>query len=380
MRVSRNFLRRADLDNGACWPCTWSRKSFSCMSEQLSKYITRLASIGAALLLVAASVFAQGVHTLQGRVIAPNGTQPNAPVRVTLTFNGRRMYETFTDLSGRFTFASLAAGTYQLTAEGDSQTFQTTSVYAEVSAFSSGAQLFTQDIQLRPIAAKSLGQTGVVSAFRQDVPTGARQALERAAKLNAELKTAAATEQIMEAIKIFPAYFEAHLELGNTFLKAGRFQEAITELDRAREINPNDERAYQSFGLVLMKLRNYGVAVAVFAEAERLNPNNGMNALMHATALIHQAATLPETQIADRQSLLNSAALSLSQATKLSGDKLKADSLTLAMFYEMRSEPGRAADELELLLRKSDTKNAEALQKEIKRLRDKARDIKPSAQ
>ena len=350
------------------------------MSEQLSKYITRLGSICAAVLVVAASVFAQGGHTLQGRVVTPNGTQPNAPVRVTLTFNGRRMYETFTDLSGRFTFASIAAGTYQLTAEGDGQTFQTTSVYAEVSAFSSGAQLFTQDIQLRPMAAKPLGQAGVVSAFRQDVPKLARQALERAAKLNAELKTEAATEQIMEAIKIFPAYFDAHLELGNTFLKAGRFQDAITELDRAREINPNDERAYQSFGLVLMKLRNYAVAVAIFAEAQRLNPNNGMNALMHATALIHQAASVPEAQVADRQSLLDSAALSLSQASKLSGDKLKADSLTLATFYEMKNEPGRAADELELLLRKSDTKNAEALQREIKRLRDKARDIKPYVQ
>jgi tetratricopeptide (TPR) repeat protein len=350
------------------------------MSQQLRKQSVRPGSICVAVLILAGSVFAQGAHTLQGRVITPNGTQPNAPVRITLTFNGRRIYETFTDLSARFTFASIAAGTYQLTAEGDGQTFETTSVYAEVSAFSSGAQLFTQDIQLRPIASKPLGQTGVVSAFRQNVPKLARQALERAAKLNAELKTEAATEEILEAIKIFPAYFDAHLELGNTFLKTGRFQEAITELDRAREINPNDERAYQSFGLVLMKLRNYAVAVAVFAEAERLNPNNAMNALMHATALIYQAATVPEAQIANRQSLLDSAALSLSQASKLSGDKIKADSLTLATFYEMKSEPGRAADELETLLRKSDSKNAEAIQNEIKRLRAKAREIKPSAQ
>jgi Tfp pilus assembly protein PilF len=344
------------------------------------KTVSSLVSTILLSLLLSVTALSQGGHALQGRVITPNGTQPSAPVRVTLTISGRRVYETFTDLSGRFSFPGLARGSYLLTAEGDSQTFETTSVYAEVAAFGSSPQLFTQDIQLRPIAAKTLGQMGVVSAFRQDVPKAARQALERAAKLNAELKTEAATEQIMEAIKIFPAYFDAHLELGNTFLKSGRFQEAITELDRAREINPNDERAYQSFGLVLMKLRNYAVAVAIFAEAERLNPNNGMNALMHATALIHQAATVPEAQIADRKSLLDSAALSLSQASKLSGDKLKADSLTLATFHEMKNEPGRAADELESLLRKSDTKNAEALQKEIKRLRDKARDIKPSAQ
>ena len=346
----------------------------------LSKYSIRLVLICAAILIVAVLVFAQGAHTLQGRVMTPNGTQPTAPVKITLTFSGRRIYETFTDLSGRFSFASLARGTYQLTAEGDGQTFETTTVYAEVAAFGSAPQLFTQDIQLRPIAAKPWGQTGVVNAFSQNVPKAARQALGRAAKLNGELKTEAAIEQILEAIRIFPEYFEAHLELGNAFLKAGRFEQAIAELDRAREIDPNDERAYQSFGLVLMKLKNYAVAVAIFAEAARLNPNNPMNALMRATALIHQATTVPEAQIADRQSLLDSAALSLSQASKLSGDKLKADSLTLATFYEMKSEPGRAADELELFLRKQETKNAEVIQNEIKRLRAKAREAKPLTQ
>jgi tetratricopeptide (TPR) repeat protein len=345
-----------------------------------SKYSIRLVSICTAMFLVTASVFAQGVHTLQGRVMTPDGTQPTAPVKITLTFNGRRIYETFTDLSGRFSFASLARGTYQLTAEGDGQTFQTTSVYAEVAAFGSAPQLFTQDIQLRPIAAKTVGQTGVVNAFTQNVPTAARQALKRAAKLNGELKTEAAIKQILEAIRIFPAYFQAHLDLGNIFLKAGRFEQAIAELDRAREIDPNDDRAYQSFGLVLMKQKNYAVAVAIFAEAARLNPNNPMNALMRATALIHQAATVPEAQIADRQHLLDGAALSLSQASKLSGDKLKADSLTLATFYEMKGEPGRAADELELFLRKSETKNAEVIQKEINRLRAKAKEAKPPSQ
>lgn len=92
------------------------------------------------------------------------------------------------------------------------------------------------------------------------------------------------------------------------------------------------------------------------------------------------SATIPETQSAERQGLLDRAELSLSQASKLSGDKVKADSLTLATFYEMKGEPERAADELELFLRKAEPKNAEAIQKEIKRLRDKARDLKSPTQ
>jgi len=173
--------------------------------------------------------------------------------------------------------------------------------------------------------------------------------------------------------------------LGNTFLKAGRFEQAIAELDRAREIDPNDERAYQSFGLVLMKQKNYAVAVAVFSEAARLNPVNHFNALMHATALIHQAYAIApsssETAASDRQYILSRAEISLTQASNLSDRKAKADRLTLAMFYEMKGDYTRAAKELEVYLQENpNAKNADSLRTIIKQMRS-ALDTKiPSSQ
>src|SRR6185436_862061 len=243
------------------------------------------------LLLLASfsSISAQGGTVLEGKVVTPSGTQPNNPVRVKLTFNGRPIHETFTDLSGRFTFPGIKSGTYQLTAEGDGMTFETTAVTADI-AFGGSGQSFTQDIQLRPISHKPNTGPSVVNAFNQNVPAAAKQALDAGLKLAEEGKAPAAIENMQKAIQIFPQYFEAHLQLGNTFLKLDQLQESIAELDKAREINPNDERAYQSFGLLLMKQRNYAVAVAVFAEAARLNPENPLNAVMRATALIHQAA------------------------------------------------------------------------------------------
>src|SRR5687767_5410467 len=91
------------------------------------------------------SALAQNANVLQGKVITPAGGQPTSPVRVKLTFNGRAIYDTFTDLSGRFSFPGLARGTYQLTAEGDGINFETTTVYAEVTAFGSAPQSFTQE-------------------------------------------------------------------------------------------------------------------------------------------------------------------------------------------------------------------------------------------
>jgi tetratricopeptide (TPR) repeat protein len=320
------------------------------------------------------TAWAQGSNVLEGKVITPSGTQPATSVRVKLTFNGRPINETFTDLSGRFSFPGINAGTYQLTADGDGVNFETTSVYAEVPAFG-GPQSFTQDIQLRPIAHKPTAQAGVVNAFTQNVPEAAQQALAAGLKLVDEGKVPDAVAKIQEAIKIFPDYFDAHLQLGNIFLKVNQFNEAIAQLDLARQINPNDERAYQSFGLLLMKQKNFAVAVAVFAEAARLNPSNPVNHVMRATALIHQAAVSND----DRSFLLGRAEAAMAQAATTGDNKSKPDSMTLALFYELKDQPERAAQELESYVQKNpQLKNSAALQGEIKRLRDKAQTKKTS--
>jgi len=328
------------------------------------------------LLFLASFSLASAQNALSGKVITPSGIQPTTPVRVKLTFNGRAINETFTDLSGRFSFPGVARGTYQLTAEGDGINFETTTVYAEIAAFGSAPQSFTQDIQLRPVAHKPTTQPGVVNAFIQDVPEAAKQALALGIKLAGEGKVESAVENMRKAIKIFPDYFDAHLELGNIFLKAEQFNEAIAELDLARQVNPNDERAYQSFGLLLMKQRSFAMAVAIFAEAARLNPANPMNAVMKATALIHQAAIAAESAPAteNRSYLLSRADVALAQAADLSENKLKPDTMTMALFYELKGEPNRAAAELESFLKKNpQMKNSAAIQNEIKRLREKAK-------
>src|ERR1051325_8477269 len=320
------------------------------------------------LVFLACFSLASAQSVLSGRVITPSGTQPTAPVRVKLTFNGRAINETFTDLSGRFSFPGVSSGTYQLTADGDGINFETTTVYAEIAAFGSAPQSFTQDIQLRPIAHKAATQPGVVNAFTQNVPAAAKQALTLGIKLAGEGKIEDAVENMRKAIKIFPNYFDAHLELGNLFIKVDQFNDAIAELDLARQINPNDERAYQSFGLLLMKQRNFGVAVAVFAEAARLNPANPVNHVMRATALIQQAAV----STSDKAYLLGRAEAAMAQAATTSDNKAKVDSMTMALFYELKDQPERAADELESYVQKNpQLKNSAALQGEIKRLRDK---------
>jgi TolA-binding protein len=346
--------------------------------QRTNSILWRLVVLGLFLFSTVSEASAQGANVLTGKVIAPNGSQPTSPVRVKLTFNGRPIHETFSDLSGRFAFPGLTRGTYQLTAVGDGLTFETTSVSVDVSAFGSAGQSFTHDIQLRPIARKATSPPGVINAFSQNVPVDAQQSLEQGLKLIDEGKGDEAIEKFQHALRIFPKYFEAHLQLGNLFLKSGRPADAITELDLAREINPNDERTYQSFGLLLMGQKNYGMAVAIFAEAGRLNPQNPMNSLMRGIALIHHAASIDPANTTERTSLLGRADQALAQALSQSDNKMKPDSPTLALFYEMKGEPERAATELESYIRKTpQARNAEAIKNEIRRLREKAQTKQP---
>jgi tetratricopeptide (TPR) repeat protein len=322
----------------------------------------------------APAVVAQGGHTLQGKVIAPNGGPPPQSVRVTLTYGGRPMYETFTDAGGHFSFSGLARGTYELTAEGDDLSFETTRVTAELTAFGAAPQLFTQDIQLRPLRGKSIGPAAVVNAFVQDVPKPAAQAFEQAQKLEHEGKRPEAIIKIREALRIFPAFFEAHLALGNYFVKDGLFKEAIDELDRAREINPNDDRLYQSFGLIMIAQQNYRMAFAVLNEAARLNPKNPANPYMNGVAHIEYAALIDPSQSEsarkDRDKALDDAERFLLNAGDLSGHKLADVHLQLARIYEKRGDRARAANELEEYLKKSpDAKNAQAIREAIRKLR-----------
>jgi hypothetical protein len=69
--------------------------------------------------------------------------------------------------------------------------------------------------------------------------------------------------------------------------------------------------------------------------------------------------------------------MAMVQAANLSENRLKPDSMTLALFHELKGEPDRAAAELETYVQKNpQLKNSEPLQNEIKRLREKARTSK----
>ena len=319
--------------------------------------IARSVFIIGVLSVAAVPTFAQGQHTLQGRVAYPNGTAPSNPVKVTLTFNGARVYEVFTDLSGRFTFGGVRRGTYQLTAEGDGQTFETTSVYAEISTFSSGAQTFTQNIQLTLKRGKQVPSAGVVSADAKevDLPERARKAYEKGVKSADSNKADDAIKHLQESIQAYPNFYAAHAVLGDQYSKLQRYEEAVAAYQKAIELKSDAADAHVGLGVTFVKQKRYGEAIAPLRRSVELNKQSSTPYLFLGLAEMFSGDYA-------------SAETHLLRAYEIG--KLPMAHLYLANLYEMKGAPAKAIDHLKAFLKENPNLN-EARQADIRQAIEK---------
>ena len=299
---------------------------------------------------------AQGSNNMEGRVVLPNGAPPPNSVRVTLTYNGRRIHETFTDLSGRFNFTGLIAGSYRLTAEGDGMTFETTSVAIEVTTFAQG----TQNIQLRPKAGAVIPSAATVAAeeFDPSVPEAAREKYRQGLKAAASDKPDQALKLFQEALAAHPAFYAAHVVAAEQFSKLKRYDEALASYRKASELKPESPDPYVGVGITLINQKRFDEGIQMLRRIVELDDKIGaaqfwlgyaeMTTGNHRAAEVHLRRSLELT----RQPLAR---------------------VYLANVYEQTGEPAKAAEQLEAYLKEEPkTPNAEAVRGAIEKLRRKA--------
>jgi cytochrome c-type biogenesis protein CcmH/NrfG len=148
----------------------------------------------------------------------------------------------------------------------------------------------------------------------------------------------------------------------------------INHLEKARAVNPKDDRVYDLFARVMVVQGKYAVAARVYAEAARLNPTDPQYPLSQGTALINQASMIDPSKSSaaadERKFALTEAEKVLKQAQQLAPRKLPEVHLQLARLYEKKGEQARAADELEQYLRKNPgVSNAAAIRDAVTKLR-----------
>src|SRR6185503_7453027 len=178
-----------------------------------------------------------GIHTIQGRVYAPNGKPVSTALRVRLDSPNTGSIQTVTDQDGSFVFPRLEAGDYRITVEGGADfenANEPASIYRESSP---GGRIVRVDIFLRP-------KENFGSVNREAV-----EAYKKAQELDRAGDSKKAIEQLNKALTVYPKFGPALNLLGVQYLKLGQADKAGETLEQAVKIAPDDFFAHLNYGI-----------------------------------------------------------------------------------------------------------------------------------
>jgi tetratricopeptide (TPR) repeat protein len=314
----------------------------------------------------------QGRNSIEGHIITSDNRVIDN-VRVFLLNDGySQIKQIYADASGRYQFKGLSAGDYYVQVEPAGSGYERQMQRVEVNPFTMGrrpgAEIFRVDFVLRPD--KSRVKTGVnesaaahpnAPVFYQDVPLPAKTAYELGLQSlrKEDLKTAEVN--LIQAIRVFPDFYEALDVLGSEYVKHAAYDAALPLLAHAVEINKEGWHALYSLGVVFIESNKRAEGLEALHRAVELNPKS-INASMRLGLELAKDSKRREEAIK-----------ALTNVTHLAGKHLPEAYLILASLYSKNMQYREAADALERYLQSSPATNQRAsIKQKIQQLRHKA--------
>jgi tetratricopeptide (TPR) repeat protein len=207
---------------------------------------------------------------IHGQVRYAQGRAPADRARVRLEkFSGGIIEEELTDRTGKFRFTNLSRAQYTVTIQATG--YQDVQQYIDLQTTLSQYLNFT----LEPVdssSPESSATNGVVSA---KVPIEAQKEYDRAQTAFRENgKQEEGILHLEKAVKIFPAYQEAHLLLGTAYMVAQQWGKSEKSFRRAIEINSKNPEAHVGLGEMYRQQKKYTEAEKALLAALRVDSNS----------------------------------------------------------------------------------------------------------
>lgn len=257
--------------------------------------LSQIMFLGAFLLLAAVPAKSPGenrnssnsINRIDGIVWSPN-RQPVSDVYVELQND---FYSTVsrirTSSSGRFSFLVAQQGNYfiKVIASGTNYLDAIEPVEIVNIAPSSSDSVYV-DIYLKFDKRKiNIGLSGVTEAvFVQDVPDQARRLYENAVK-NFSDNNDKGFEEIEQALKIFPNYYNALVRQGQEYVQRKEFQKSFPYLIKAIDLNQRSFTGYYSLGYAAFQSNHQPEARKAALAATTLQPKSINAQLLYGTVL-----------------------------------------------------------------------------------------------
>ncbi|HEV7842090.1 MAG TPA: tetratricopeptide repeat protein [Pyrinomonadaceae bacterium] len=313
--------------------------------------------------LVASPVAAQRTptfvfHRVEGRL---QFRGPVNAVHVRILQSSRRSLvdEAYTRDEGQFSFNSVPEGDYVIETE-DTDKFAASSTEIRVYPIDRRrSEVFrvTIQLELKPIVA---GAKPAVIAADVDlhVPKDAQKHYREAVKAVDSGAHERAVAELQAALRMYPDYYAARLDLGRELRAQKRFKEAAEILEPLARLAPNRAEPRIEYALVLVALNRRAEATKELRAALELEETNWVTHFYLGMALMEEDAANAEQH--------------LRRAIELNERKAARAYLSLARLAAARGQRQLAIEHLQAYLKLSpDAPDAEAVQSLIERLRSK---------
>lgn len=325
-------------------------------APRLFSLLSLLLLMGAAALRVEAQFGAPlqgGGFVVFGRVYLPSG-KPASRVKVFLEMPNGLHRDVISDDSGNYEFRAVSSGRYHVKATNPEapEQYSDPTQSDSTRAYANRVQV---DIYLRlPVHGKKENvKPGTISIAEaaQDIPKPARKAYEQGLKLQKENQAELALAQFDQAIKLYPAYFQALTERANLLMQSNQLDEAEAEFARALHLNDKYAPALRGLGYCQIQQKKFPAALSNLEKAYVVEPS------MPMTLLLLGYANLSLNRYEEARQ-------SLQQALKLAPENAARAHVYLAEVFAHEQKFSAAADAIRAYLQaKPDAADATSLRK-----------------
>ncbi|MBI3662086.1 MAG: tetratricopeptide repeat protein [Acidobacteria bacterium] len=233
------------------------------------------------LFLSCTAVHAQDTGNLVGQIRLRNGSFPAERILITLQTRGATLNSMYTDNEGRFGFYNLLPNPYHVVVEDENYepfhqvviinptVLQTTQIHVVLVPRE-------KPKPESPPAAASGGNPHLVNLaeYGKKFPREAIKEFEAGVKADESGQSEKAIAHYQEALRLAPAFYPAHNNLGIRYLSKGDFAAAENEFREVIRLNQEDAQAYFNLGTVYHLTKRYADASQTLQEGLKREPNS----------------------------------------------------------------------------------------------------------
>lgn len=251
----------------------------------------------------------QSLGRIVGQLRVTKGDFPPHPIMVELQLHGSTLTSAYADDQGRFGFYNLEANPYHVVINDTA--FRPVDELANVNPIVASFNMVQihldprEDTKQSPASNRTGGSNPYMvdpADYNRRFPKNAVKEFDRGVKADREGNRDDAIEHYLKAVKIAPAFYMAHNNLGSNYLSKSDFSAARNEFQQASQLNQSDGAAYFNLSNVCILTGELPQAQLYLDQGMQRQPDSALGHFLQGTLDI-RLGKLPQAEGALHQAI-----------------------------------------------------------------------------